>query len=153
MQELEKEITLRREYWESAIQARLELLLITVARSIAEETERVHVAAQTKAEFQKLRLKMMQSLEQKWDVERMAAEVAISPSWFFPLYRSVFGVSPNKDLILGRVEKAKQRLEGSDISIKELAEECGYTNEYHFIRQFRLVTGLTPKQYRITCRK
>lgn len=151
--DLENEFTAQREYCGQAVEARLALLFITVSRSLTGPSKRVRVDAETEAALRQLRMKMMLSLEQNWDVAKMAAEVSVSPSWFYPLYQSVFGVTPTRDLILCRVEKAREWLESSDISVSELAEKCGYANEYHFIRQFRTVTGTTPKQYRLANRK
>jgi len=33
-------------------------------------------------------------------------------------------------------------------TIREIAFACGYGNEYHFIRQFKKITGKTPTEYR-----
>ena len=33
-------------------------------------------------------------------------------------------------------------------TVEELADRLGYTNPYHFIRQFKSITGRTPGQYR-----
>ncbi len=151
--DLENECAAGRAYSAQAVDAKLTLLFITVSRSLSGESAAVRVDAQTEVALRRLRLQVMRSLEQNWDVGKMAAELAVSESWFYPLYRAVFGVTPTRDLILCRVEKARERLENSDVSVRELAEECGYTNEYHFIRQFRDVTGVTPKQYRLAHRR
>lgn len=151
--DLENEFTARRAYYEQTVEAKLMLLFITVSRSLSVKTEKARVDAATEASIRQLRMKMMLSLEQNWNVAKMAAEVSVSPSWFYPLYQSVFGITPTRDLILCRVEKAREWLETSDVSVGELAEKCGYTNEYHFIRQFRSITGTTPKQYRLANRR
>ena len=47
-----------------------------------------------------------------------------------------------------RVDRAKRELRGSQISIKQLAFELGYSGSNNFIRAFRRMTGQTPTQYR-----
>lgn len=42
-----------------------------------------------------------------------------------------------------RIEKAKNMLM-QGMSVAETAEQLGYTNVYHFIRQFKQITGITP---------
>jgi len=37
-------------------------------------------------------------------------------------------------------------LERGDMTIAKVAELTGYTNQYHFIRQFKQITGKTPGQ-------
>ena len=42
-----------------------------------------------------------------------------------------------------RVEKAKNML-AQGVSVSRTAELLGYGSTYHFIRQFKQVTGVTP---------
>jgi AraC-like DNA-binding protein len=50
-----------------------------------------------------------------------------------------------------RLGAASQLLAG-DLPITEVALCCGYTDHSAFSRQFRALTGLSPSQYRDTCR-
>jgi YesN/AraC family two-component response regulator len=53
------------------------------------------------------------------------------------------------DVICARIDAAKVLLVSSpDTSVTELAEKLGYKNPYHFIRQFKKITGITPGAYR-----
>ena len=90
---------------------------------------------------------MIASPQAHWNVKEMAARVNASPSWLFAAYRAAFGVSPGRDCILARVERAKILL-AQGLSVAETAERVGYSNVYHFIRQFRQATGETPGQVR-----
>lgn len=47
-----------------------------------------------------------------------------------------------------KVNKAKDKLFNSDISVNDLAEFLGYSTPSSFIRRFKQITGYTPKQYR-----
>lgn len=151
--DLENEFSAGRVFCSEAIQAKLSLLFLTVARSLTENKPAVSADPQTEKRLRLLRMKMMLSLQEEWSVKRMAETAAVSPSWFYPLYRSVFGISPTQDLILCRIEKARELLESRDLSVSELCRLCGYSNEYHLIRQFKAVTGTTPKQYRLRVRQ
>lgn len=52
------------------------------------------------------------------------------------------------DIINARMERAKQLLITTNLSIKEIAERCGYSNEYGFMKRFKMQFGKTPTQYR-----
>lgn len=52
-----------------------------------------------------------------------------------------------RDIIYARIERAKNLLSARTYSVSEVAKLAGYTNEYHFIRQFKKVAGVTPGQY------
>jgi uncharacterized lipoprotein YddW (UPF0748 family) len=62
------------------------------------------------------------------------------------VYKAVFGISPRRYLIFIRIEKAKMLLQ-SGATVTSVAEQLGYGSVYHFIRQFRQLTGDTPKQF------
>jgi AraC-like DNA-binding protein len=47
-----------------------------------------------------------------------------------------------------RVAKAIRFLEESDLSMSEIAFECGFTNQYHFTRIFKKLAGTPPRESR-----
>ena len=47
-----------------------------------------------------------------------------------------------------RLEKARQLLESTDLSIKEITAEVGYNDQNYFSRIFKNKYGLSPKEYR-----
>ena len=95
-----------------------------------------------------LRADMLLHPEAEWSNEKMAHRLGLSVSRLYPLYRRMFSISPGQDLILMRVEKAKNMLLQGE-SVARTAEAMGYTNIYHFIRQFKQITGSTPGKVRI----
>ncbi len=110
----------------------------------AKDTETV--ASSVNSAFTEARAKIHMDYRYPWSVEEMANLVHLSPSRFFAVYRSVFGVSPKADLSNVRLEHAKHFLLGG-VSVKEAAEMTGYTDVYHFIRAFKAHTGVTPGKY------
>lgn len=61
----------------------------------------------------------------------------------------MFGASPHEDIIGAKVEQAKTILQMErDATLVCVAEKLGYKNQYHFIRRFKSVTGITPGTYR-----
>jgi AraC family transcriptional regulator len=47
-----------------------------------------------------------------------------------------------------KIDKAVSLIKRSDKSLTEIALECGFFDQSHFIRTFKEVTGFTPKEYR-----
>ncbi len=82
------------------------------------------------------------------DIDAMASEIGMSRSGFQHLYRKMFGVSVMTDVINGRLDRAKRLLSSTNLTVKEIAERCGYSSEYNFMRQFKSRTGKTPTEYR-----
>lgn len=50
-----------------------------------------------------------------------------------------------------RIERAKDLLKNSDISIYEVLLESGFSNQRTFNRVFKNMTGTTPKEYKKNC--
>ena len=47
-----------------------------------------------------------------------------------------------------RIEQAKRLLLRADLSVGEVAEECGFEDESYFVRFFKKNVGITPGAYR-----
>lgn len=82
------------------------------------------------------------------NVNEIAASLNLSTSYFQHIYKQLFGVSVMSDIIKSRIEYACHLLSSNSDSITEIAFRCGYENKEHFTRQFKAVTGYTPRQYR-----
>lgn len=86
--------------------------------------------------------------EERWSVTRMANQLNLSPSHFQRLYRQTFQVTCNSDVIRSKLQFAKTALTATGDTIRNIAAQCGYENEEHFMRQFKKEIGMTPTQYR-----
>jgi AraC family transcriptional regulator len=74
--------------------------------------------------------------------------LGISQFHFSYLFKQAIGTSPYQYLLLQRIERAKQLLKQTDRSIMDIALECGFNSHSHLSKQFRQLTGMTPKTYR-----
>lgn len=122
-------------------------LFLKLGRAVSNENV-YEVSGETKKQFRYLRGKMFSSLEENWSVARMAEVVSLSEPRFYVLYKELYGISPNADLILARMNAAENILASGRKKIVDIAEELGYQNTTHFIRQFKKHTGMTPSAYR-----
>ncbi|MEO9383666.1 AraC family transcriptional regulator [Chromobacterium phragmitis] len=61
--------------------------------------------------------------------------------------KKVFHLSPRQMILKARLEHA-HRLLHQDMAITDIALRCGYTDHSAFSRQFKALTGMTPRQYR-----
>ena len=129
------------------IAAKTDELFIKLSRACTNEYVAA-VDAGTNERFRLLRGEMFSNLRQHWNVEKMAGRVGLSKSRFYTIYKSIYGNSPVDDLIRARIDRAKNALQFSTASIAEIAENLGYNNLTHFMRQFKAMTGTTPEQYR-----
>jgi AraC-like DNA-binding protein len=78
----------------------------------------------------------------------LAAESRMSVSHFRRVFTAAFGASPIAWLRRERISQAKRRLAETDDAISQIGEQVGYADRFFFSRDFKQVTGLTPKQFR-----
>lgn len=98
--------------------------------------------------FQALRLSMQSGHLDDISMQKVSDSMSMSVSYFQHLYKAFFGISYQKDVIEMRIEYAKRLVKSTDNKLEHIAKLCGYSNEIHFYRQFKKITGITPGQYR-----
>jgi AraC-like DNA-binding protein len=72
----------------------------------------------------------------------------ISEVYFRKIFAQQMGITPKQYILDIRIGRAKQLLGSLNISVSQIAEQCGFSSVYHFCRAFRKMTGFTPTEYR-----
>lgn len=96
----------------------------------------------------RIRSRIYRKPNQSRSIASLAQEVMLSESYFQHLYKQIFGISVISDIIAARIEYGKYLLANTDNSVADIATQCGYSNDVHFMRQFKATAGVTPSQYR-----
>lgn len=144
-----KEFHIRDSHREELMDGYTRELLIKLSRSIQRGYSAAGISRKEQETIQQLRWEILSHPERKWTVAEMAKTVLLSPSRFHAVYRQLFGSSPMKDVIDGKIDLAKSLLlMDEDLTLCQVTERLGYKNQQHFIRQFKAATGLTPGAYR-----
>lgn len=78
----------------------------------------------------------------------VAEAMSISPSYLTKLYKEKYDTSVVSDITRFRLEKAKELLTNSKLSINEIAERTGFSNSNVFIKVYKKYEGVTPGEYR-----
>lgn len=81
------------------------------------------------------------------DNGNLAKMCKVSEVYFRRLFTKQFKMTPHKYIVELRIAKAKQLLADGVLKTGAVAEECGFSNPYHFCRVFKEKTGVTPSQY------
>ena len=101
-----------------------------------------------KEQIYRLRRSLISQPQKERDMDSISRDIGISRSHLQRLYKQIFGVTVKDDIISARIKRAMQLLTNTDMRIQEIAEQCGYNNESHFMRQFKEKCGMTAIQYR-----
>jgi AraC family transcriptional regulator len=87
-------------------------------------------------------------IDQEISLECLALIASLSSYHFLRMFKQSVGKTPLQYIIHCRMEKAKQLLAQTSLSVTEIALEVGYESPNHFIGLFRRLTGATPAAYR-----
>lgn len=81
-------------------------------------------------------------------IGQMAERAHLSSSQLQREFRRLFGMSLGHYLLRVRLIMARRRLEATSEAVGEIALDCGFYDQSHFTKAFRVATGLKPLEYR-----
>jgi AraC family transcriptional regulator len=83
----------------------------------------------------------------------LARIAGVSCSSFHRRFRSRFGVTPHMYVTLKRIEFAQVLMLTTNESLSQISLACGMSDQAHFTRIFRRLTGKTPGRWRTSMRR
>jgi AraC family transcriptional regulator len=81
-------------------------------------------------------------------VADLCALVGRSEAHFSRSFKGTFGHSPHAYVVRRRVELAARHMLQTDMSLSDIALGCGFVDQAHLCKQFRVVIGETPAAWR-----
>jgi AraC-like DNA-binding protein len=81
-------------------------------------------------------------------LREVARECGVSVGHFSHAFRRTLGVAPHKWLIEQRVVLSKEKLRVDELSLSDVAAECGFSDQSHLTRVFRQAVGVSPGAWR-----
>ena len=81
-------------------------------------------------------------------LDDVSREVDISPYYFSKVFKEETGENFIEYLTNIRIEKAKELLTETELSMKEICGSIGYSDPNYFSRTFKKNTGVTPTEYK-----
>ncbi len=85
---------------------------------------------------------------QEADLDAAATRCNLSRTRFSHLFKEVIGISPLRMQTNMRLDHARDLLLYTELSVKEVAESCGYADQLYFSRIFKESTGISPSEYK-----
>ncbi len=82
------------------------------------------------------------------EVPQIAEQIGFSQYHFLRLFQRTFEITPHQYLIQRRIERARDLLINSDLSVTEVCFEVGFQSLGSFSSLFQRSTGHAPSHYR-----
>jgi AraC family transcriptional activator of pobA len=81
-------------------------------------------------------------------VQYLSEQVDISPSYLSDMLRSLTGQNAQQHIHNKLIEKAKEKISTTSLSISEIAYELGFEHPQSFSKLFKTKTNLSPLEFR-----
>jgi AraC-like DNA-binding protein len=86
------------------------------------------------------------------EVDELASHSCLSRKQFERVFSAIIGTTPKQFLKIVRFQNAiYQKSKQPDISLTQIALNCGYYDQAHMINDFKSLSGFTPKQFFSDC--
>ena len=95
---------------------------------------------------------MRSNLDHPMSLDEIAEEANMSVRTLNRHFREQLGTTPLQWLLLERVERSKQLLETSDLSVERIASEVGFGSAVTLRQHFARRVGVPPQRYRLAFR-
>ena len=100
----------------------------------------------SRVSVQKIKGFIQDQYKQQFSLATLTAYAGLSPYHLIRSFKQSIGITPFQFLRNYRIEKAKQELLKKR-TITEVALEVGFYDQSHFHKHFKLVTGVTPREF------
>lgn len=81
-------------------------------------------------------------------IDDVARAVGLGPDRLRHVFTARWGVSPVRALTNARIDRARELLRRSPLTLEAIARDCGYANARYFCAVFRRTAGCTPGAWR-----
>lgn len=120
-------------------------LLVQVDGSGSVKAMLSHLFTSTDYSFKEV---VQNNLFEDLNLDDLAFLTGMSLSSFKRKFTATYGTSPNKFIIGKRLEKGRNLLKTTQMSVAEIAYDCGFSDEGYFSKTFKKHFQLSPSQFR-----
>jgi AraC-like DNA-binding protein len=144
--QLARELTAKRPYREEGLALAADRLVLEASRLLAPGAAAPELAVHPA--IGQVRTLLHRDYARGWTLAELADRAGLAPTYLAGLFVREVGMPPHRYLNERRVERARQLLRTSDLSITAIGIEVGFGSGQHLARVFRQVSGCTPREYR-----
>jgi len=100
------------------------------------------------ATVRKIQRFIKRNYSEKLTLDQIADHVYLSASYLCKIFKDVTSITIIEYLTQIRLKEAKRLLRKTEMSLRDIAQLCGYYDASYFSKVFKRETGVTPGQYR-----
>lgn len=99
-------------------------------------------------EINKILIYIHRNMDKQIRIEDLIELSGLSRTSFFTRFRSTTGLSPSNYMLKLKLESAKVSLETTNLTVKEIAANLNFYDEFHFSKLYKKNFGMSPRESR-----
>lgn len=92
------------------------------------------------------------NIHHKIQIDQLSSMACMSKSTFHRSFKRELGLSPLEYIMIEKIGRAKQLLSNPTVTASSVSHELGFSDLNYFIRTFKKMEGITPRQYQFSLR-
>lgn len=89
-----------------------------------------------------------ENLQEELSINTLSSIAGINPLYFSELFKQYQGVTPQRFILQKRVNRARELLATTDLSIAIISQETGFSSQGHLTTTFSRLMEMTPSEFR-----
>ena len=146
---IEKEFKGINPYKDTMIAVCLKELLVFIARIMElEKSSENH----TETKIRNIAEYISENFQDDITLSSLSAQFSFSEAHLSKKFKEILGIGVSKYINLARVEHSEFLLKTTNLSVTDIALECGFNDSNYFSTIFKKIIGITPLKYRAAYR-
>jgi AraC-like DNA-binding protein len=88
------------------------------------------------------------NFHQELSLKKLSGLIHMNPTYTSSLFHKYTGTTINKFISIKRIHHAKKLLRETNLSVTDIAYQCGFNNHSYFIKMFKRMEAASPAIYR-----
>lgn len=119
-----------------------------IAEIHAAEKSKRYSGKEFETAINKAKIFMADRIDRQINFRDLANELDVGYSWFRRMFRHYTGFAPAQFFLELKLNKAKDLLTNTPLTVKEIAVITGFESQFYFSKFFKKRTGISPVQLR-----
>jgi AraC-like DNA-binding protein len=120
-------------------------ILLTIQNGFFNQTELHSISQKHFSEYRQYIDEHFLEIETISDISDL---FKISTTYLQRLFKKHLSINPNKYILERKIRFAAQQLQTTALTVKEIADELGFSDQYAFSKSFKRIIGKAPSHYR-----
>lgn len=124
------------------------------AKMLSDYTKRVHKSkiGNYSSSVKKCKNFIFEHLYEKISLTQLADHLGMNSSYLSHLFKKEVGISISEYIQIEKITEAQKLIKVGEKSLSDIYIPLGFIDQSHFTKAFKKVTGITPKEYRLSVR-